>query len=141
MGRIQYHASAIANDPRARGYGFPVALLIPVAEYLLPIFLRCVASKLDGNATAEQKASEAKRVAVSAYDPDSNTYDIHRLREMRPESHRALINQGHVADRQSVDNLSSMILDRARGVGVEEIQQAVLEVCPVVGEITLDQSA
>lgn len=139
MSHIDRHAEAMAASARAEGYGFAWALVIPVAKLLLPIFLRCVASKLDSSASPEQVAAAAKQRAEDAWKPEENDYSRHTLRDMRAQSQKALEDQGHIADRQSADEMSRMILDRARGVGVEDIQQTYLE-CPLVGEITLESA-
>ena len=143
MGSIRRHAEAIARDPKSSGYGFPIALLIPVVEFLGPIFLKCIISKMSESATAEQKAAEVKRVAESSW--NGSDYDKHVLRQMRPHTYNAMItgevdNRIIPRDANDVDNVSRLILDRARGVDMPEIQEMVNEVCPVIGEITLDET-
>jgi predicted metal-dependent hydrolase len=99
-----------------------------------------VASKLESSASAEEVAAEAKKRAEDAWRPEENDYSRHALRDMRAQSQKALEDQGHIADRESVDTMSRIVLDRARGVGVDEIQDVVNEVCPVVATIKLDDT-
>lgn len=143
MNSIRSHAEAIANSPQAAGYGFAPALLIPIAEYVLPILLKCVISRLAEGATEAEQSAEVKRVAESAWNPCEGEYSINVLRQMRPHTHAAMVSQP-IESRviphgpADVDNASRLILDHARCVEDRDIQQTINEVCPVLATIKVD---
>jgi hypothetical protein len=143
MTNVRRHAELIANSEPAHGYGFAIAttLILTVLEYAIPAIIKCYLSNHAVGASPEDNAAHLKDIAEKAYHVHRGVgrYSPQILRLMREsvrDGVKSTGDDGEVTDEQC-DAISARTLDHARGLGVEEIQQMVSEVCPVLATIKI----